>query len=65
MTTKCSWVNLTMPILSCTLKKRPSSLLQFGQEENIPGNSIEKRAYWLVLKIAGVFPICTGRVGIG
>ena len=27
-----------------TLQKRPSSPLQFGQEENIPGHSIESRA---------------------
>ena len=30
---------------SCTLQERPSSPLQFGQEENIPGHSIERRAY--------------------
>ena len=30
---------------SCTLQKRPSSPLQFGPEENIPGQSIESRAY--------------------
>ena len=31
--------------LSCTLQKRPSSPLQFGKEENIPGHSIKRRAY--------------------
>ena len=30
---------------SCSLIKRPSSPLQFGQEENIPGHSFERRAY--------------------
>ena len=30
---------------SWTLQERPSSPLQFGQEENIPGHSIESRAY--------------------
>ena len=40
-------------------------LLQFGQEENITGLSVERRAYWFVLKIARVFSIPTGRVGIG
>ena len=35
---------------SCFLIKRPSSPLQFGQEENIPGHSFERRAYWLVWK---------------
>ena len=30
---------------SCTLQKRPSSPLQFGQEENITGQSIERKAY--------------------
>ena len=28
-----------------TLQERPSSPLQFGQEENIPGHSTERRAY--------------------
>ena len=36
-----------------------------GQEENIPGHSIERRAYYFVLKIARVFPIPTRRVGVG
>ena len=30
---------------SSTLQERPSSLLQFHQEENIPGHSIERGAY--------------------
>ena len=34
-----------------------SSSPQFGQEENIPGHSIERRAYWFILKIAMMFPI--------
>ena len=49
----------------CTLQKRPSSPIQFGEEENIPGHLIERRAYWFVLKMAWFFPIFTGRVGIG
>ena len=48
---------------SCTLQERPSSPLQFRQEENIPGHSTERRAYWFVLKLPGccLFP----RVAIG
>ena len=49
---------------SCTLQKRffaSSSPLQFGQEENILGHAIEKRAYWFVLKTARLFPILTSR----
>ena len=46
------------------LQRRPSSSLQFGHEENIPGYSTGRRAYWFVLKIARVFPIPTGRAGI-
>ena len=30
---------------SCTLQKRPFSPLQFGQEENIPEQPTERRAY--------------------
>ena len=47
MTTKCSWGNLTMwhPLLALLP-------LQFDQEENIPGHSIEKRTYRFILKIA-------------
>ena len=36
---------LTMWCSFCTLQKRPSSPLQFNQEEDIPVHSIEKRAY--------------------
>ena len=43
--------------------KRLFSLLDFGQEENIPGHLIEKGAYRFIMKIAWVFPIPTGRVG--
>ena len=50
---------------SCTLQKRSFSPLQFDQEEKMPGHSIESRTYWFVLKISRVFPIPTGRVGIG
>ena len=46
---------------SCIRQKRPSSSFQFGQEENIPGHSSERRVYWFVLKIARVFPIHTSR----
>ena len=38
-----------------------SSSPQFGQEENIPGHSIERRAYWFILKIARMFPIPSSR----
>ena len=41
---------------SCTLQKRPSSLLYADQEENISRNSIERRAYF-VLSISRMFPI--------
>ena len=34
---------------SCTPQKR--GFLQFGQEENIPGHSIETRPYWFIFKI--------------
>ena len=50
---------------SCTLQKRPFSPFQFGQEENMLGHSIERRAYCFILKIARAFPIPTGRVRIG
>ena len=30
---------------SCTFQKKPSASLQFGQEENIPGHLMERRAY--------------------
>ena len=32
---------------SCTLQKRPYSPLQFGQKQNMPEQSIERRAYLL------------------
>ena len=38
-----------------------SSPLQFGQEENIPGHSIERRTYWFILKIARMFPFPLSR----
>ena len=46
---------------SCTLRKRSSSPLQFDQEKNIPGHSIESRAYRFILKIARMFRILTSR----
>ena len=49
----------------CTLQKRPSFPLYSGQEENIPGHSVKRRAYLFLLKIAWVFPIPTGRVETG
>ena len=49
------WGNLTMCPPSCTLQKRTSSLLHFGQEENISGHSTERRAY----------EFATGRAGFG
>ena len=42
---------------SCTPQKKPSSPFQFGQEEDIPGHSVERRTYWFILKIARMFPI--------
>ena len=49
------------PPSSCTLQKRTSSLLQFGQEGTIPGRSIERRAYWFILKITRIFSVPTSR----
>ena len=46
---------------SCALQKRPSSSFQFGQEENIPGHSTERRAYWFILEVTRMFPILTNR----
>ena len=46
---------------SCTHQKMSSSPLQFGQEENIPGRSIERRAYWFILKITRIFSVPTSR----
>ena len=43
----------------CTFPKRPFFPLQFGQEENISGNSIERRDYWIILKIDRVLPVST------
>ena len=50
--TKCSWG------LQCGF---PPCTLQVGQEECITGHAIESRAYWLILQIATMFPILTGR----
>ena len=41
--------------------KNPSSPLQFGQENIIPGHSIERRTYWFILKIARMFLIHLSR----
>ena len=61
MTVKCSWGNLKMwpPFLHPS--KKPSSPLQFGQKENIPGHSTERRAYWFILKIGRMFLILRSR----
>ena len=53
--------NITMCPPSSTTQKRPSCPLQFGQEENMPGHSVQWRAYWFVLKIARMFPTPTSR----
>ena len=53
--------NLTMFPLSCAFQERSSSLLQFNQEQNIPGHPFTNRAYWFILKIARIFPILTSR----
>ena len=50
---------------SCTLAKKAFLSLQFGKEQNISGNSIERRVYLFFLKIDRVFPVVTGKVGIG
>ena len=66
MTTKCFLGyshNAGSP--SCILQKRPSTPFQLGQEENIPRNLVERRAYWFVFKITRVYSIPTGRGGIG
>ena len=47
--------------LPCTLQKRPSCSLQFGQEGNMPGHPIERRACKFIWKIARIFPIPTSR----
>ena len=36
--------------------------LQFGQKENISGNSIERRVYRFILKIDRVLPVIRNRV---
>ena len=41
--------------------EKPSPPLQFGQEENILGHSIERRTYWFILKIARMFLIHLSR----
>ena len=48
-------------LLSCTLQIRSSSPLQFGQEENIPGHSTERKANWFILKNARMFPVPRAR----
>ena len=48
LATKYSWGI----ILRCGF---PTCTLQFGQEENIPGHSIENRAYWFILKVSRMF----------
>ena len=63
ITTQLSWVpSHNMASFLVPSRKRPPPLLQFGPEENILGNSFEKRAYWFVFKAATGFPIPTGRV---
>ena len=57
--------NLAIWSLLAPFQKSTFFPLQFGQEENISGNSIESRVYWFILKIARVFPVPTGTVGIG
>ena len=57
--------NLAMCPLSCTLPKKPFFTFQFGQEENISGNSIKRRVYWFILKIARLLRDSTDRVGKG
>ena len=55
-------VILQLGLPSCTLQKRLSSFLQFGQEENIPRHLFEKWSYWFVLKTVKLFQILTRRV---
>ena len=57
--------NLTMwsPFLHLPKKAFLSSWV--WQRKNISGHSIGRRVYWFVLKISRVFPVPTGRVGIG
>ena len=60
-----------MVLLLAPFQKRPFFPFQFeqeenisGQEENISGNSVERRVYRFVLKIDRLFPVPIGRVGI-
>ena len=49
--------------ISFSIAKRPSFSPLFGQEQNILGQSFERRVYQFVLKATKVFPIVhTGRV---
>ena len=66
MISKCSWEysHNVVPFLP-PFQKRPFFPLQFGQGENISGNSTERRFYSFVLEIARVFPVPTDRVEIG
>ena len=52
ITPKC--INMCLPT-----PERASFFPQFGQKQNILGHSIERRAYWLVLKATRVFLIPT------
>ena len=62
MTTKCScWYSHSVIPFLHPPRKAFSLPLRFGQEKNIPGHSIENRAYWFVLKIARVFPFIMSR----
>ena len=55
--------NLIMQSFFLHPSKKPSSPLQFGKEENIPGHSIERKTYWFILKIDRSSPFRW--VGIG
>ena len=63
MTTKYSWGNLIILPSFLHLSKKASlyPVFQFGQEENVPGHSIERRAYLFILNIARMFPIPSSR----
>ena len=67
MATKCSLGNLTMlpPFLHPSQKGLPFPFSLGYIYENISENSIERRVYRFVLKIAREFAVPTGRVGIG
>ena len=66
ISTKLEFCNV-VPLRSiiAPFQKRLFFSLQFGQEENISGNSIERRDCWFILKIPRMLPVPTGRVGIG